>query len=544
MRSWKCPECTYVDSTAPKLEEHLHRYHGEAITLAQLPLVVSAAEIKRPLPIEDQECPLCKFIPGKSQRNFVKHVGRHMESVALAVLPRDATEESDRSFEGSIVSEDELSVLPEGSIDDFEEDYFFVPLDFRLHTSLKGRDQELQLLDEGLFSAKREHGTASVVLHGHTISGKVQLAQHYINLSRHKFPGGIFWFDSKSNEELHASLLVLARKYIWEADELEKNTDHLARAVTFWFTCKSDWLIIINNVRPSSFDLTNEVFLRLATPNSRHSSLIYITDPDYPTNSYALPLDPTPLQLQPPRKTWPRTSEQNVEPNLGSALVRTEVNADRQGTLPADASANTINIEMRRDHDPTHSESGPISDIYPDEHFSQIGGPGLAEFSEEPSTIKSEKLRVAHRDSDDGPKSDDKTQVHHLRTGENKKVDKPVSTYLLVPENYDTSGLSERLWSKPNHEPQATGPVYPLLNISDYHYALSGSTAPLPNSYNQLSPDRPREMPDQSAPSGSNQNALFEIPLFDDSKSGLLMQSLLCEYPGCSFTSKSISEYT
>jgi hypothetical protein len=39
--------------------------------------------------MELESCPLCLEVPGKSQRYFATHVGKHMEAIALAALPRD-----------------------------------------------------------------------------------------------------------------------------------------------------------------------------------------------------------------------------------------------------------------------------------------------------------------------------------------------------------------------------------------------------------------------------------------------------------------------
>ena len=46
-------------------------------------------------PIEVEECPLCRSVLGKPRREFVKHVGRHMEQIALMALPREATDDPD-----------------------------------------------------------------------------------------------------------------------------------------------------------------------------------------------------------------------------------------------------------------------------------------------------------------------------------------------------------------------------------------------------------------------------------------------------------------
>ncbi|MCJ1285845.1 hypothetical protein MMC26_005187 [Xylographa opegraphella] len=404
-RCWKCPECAHTGSTAQMMEEHLRKRHGESITLAQLPLIISAAETKSPLPIEDQRCPLCKCIPGKSQRNFVKHVGRHMESLALAVLPRDTAEASDRSSNGSIVPQDELP--NEIFSMDLLEGIFFVPPDFHLHTNLKGRDQELQLLDEGLFSAKKEHGTAAVLLHGHTISCKLRLVQHYINLNRSKFPGGIFWINSKSNKEIDASLLVIARKYIWSTDKSEMHPDRIASNVTAWFASRSQWLIVLNDVKPSWLKPAEEVIeRRWPTPNSRHSSLIYISGQNNST-SFSVPLDPIPLEIKPLRSTRPRASEQNEVTDISSA----------------------------------------------DEGFSF-----RPDFVRQPSTTL-EKSMIDHGYQNDGPGSSDEKQVHNPTIGKHINNGMPILKYALAPEDHDAprstntvhSSITE--YSHEQHEP-------------------------------------------------------------------------------------------
>jgi serine/threonine protein kinase len=54
-------------------------------------------------------CPFCAEIPGPSSRTFITHVARHMEEIALAVLPRD---DSDSDFEhGSTSSSHSLPAI-------------------------------------------------------------------------------------------------------------------------------------------------------------------------------------------------------------------------------------------------------------------------------------------------------------------------------------------------------------------------------------------------------------------------------------------------
>lgn len=61
----------------------------------------------RERPIEVEECPLCRSVLGKPRREFVKHVGRHMEQIALMALPREATDDSDA--ESACTAQEDLS---------------------------------------------------------------------------------------------------------------------------------------------------------------------------------------------------------------------------------------------------------------------------------------------------------------------------------------------------------------------------------------------------------------------------------------------------
>ena len=64
-----------------------------------------------------EECPLCRVVLGKPQRAFAKHVGQHMEQIALMVLPRDTEDDSNR---GSTVTNEDIK--DSRDVNDFEED--------------------------------------------------------------------------------------------------------------------------------------------------------------------------------------------------------------------------------------------------------------------------------------------------------------------------------------------------------------------------------------------------------------------------------------
>ena len=103
-QQWICPECPKTYTRTIDWEDHLQRDHQCVFTGSKLQVALRMALHKQCRAAENEECPLCRTIPGKPRRAFIKHIGRHMEEIALMALPRNAEDESD---EGSISSNEE-----------------------------------------------------------------------------------------------------------------------------------------------------------------------------------------------------------------------------------------------------------------------------------------------------------------------------------------------------------------------------------------------------------------------------------------------------
>jgi hypothetical protein len=91
---WGCPECPSNFPTLAESYDHLEEFHKLSRDGQQFHNVAQTI-VRRQPDFTNLECPLCMCIPGESRRNFVTHVGKHMEGIALATLPRGNASDSD-----------------------------------------------------------------------------------------------------------------------------------------------------------------------------------------------------------------------------------------------------------------------------------------------------------------------------------------------------------------------------------------------------------------------------------------------------------------
>ncbi len=115
---WTCNDCAARFSEKASYREHAYSSHGNVLMRNQLEALVNSAETRVGIS-EDNLCPFCSENPGTKSRAFAMHVGRHMEEVALAVLPRDSEFEDDHGSAGSSIDssslKDRLDDPPEGA---------------------------------------------------------------------------------------------------------------------------------------------------------------------------------------------------------------------------------------------------------------------------------------------------------------------------------------------------------------------------------------------------------------------------------------------
>ena len=237
--------------------------HKDAIHFAQLSSVLHAAEVRTEQPVDDQECPLCKIKPGRSRRNFVTHVGRHMESIALAVLPYDSGEDSD---DESVTSASDWVDIVDGG-----DPFLYVPPSCQQDSSSSKFTYESEVLNKKLFHKNRRFGTAYTVLHGP--GNAVLLTQYYVDKDQEKFPGGIFWIDGGSGKKLKLEWERMARQLL-RLSAMTATSNLQMKELRIWFESRHDWVIIFNGMK--GFNEVDQYSFRDFLPKSPESSLIFI----------------------------------------------------------------------------------------------------------------------------------------------------------------------------------------------------------------------------------------------------------------------------
>jgi hypothetical protein len=108
--------CSVCPSDFPGEEErqaHIQAAHRGLFEKNVKEASLGLCERRKPHDVASLSCPLCLCIPGKSRRNFVTHVGKHMEGIALAALPRKNDSDSSSDSENESRSTISIPVMDE-----------------------------------------------------------------------------------------------------------------------------------------------------------------------------------------------------------------------------------------------------------------------------------------------------------------------------------------------------------------------------------------------------------------------------------------------
>ncbi|KAG5796277.1 hypothetical protein H9Q69_004703 [Fusarium xylarioides] len=161
-RTWSCPfKCGSMIPSAVELGDHIRHNHIPNASDEHLATVVARGEVSVSNDVA-QECPLCKRdISGL--KSYIKHIGRHLEQLALHALPNIEDEERKDDVESG-EQNNETSELAAFSVDNDSETSSKV--DEQLETS--GADSQVELSSPHAMTVGRD-GEGDVTAGGTSI---------------------------------------------------------------------------------------------------------------------------------------------------------------------------------------------------------------------------------------------------------------------------------------------------------------------------------------------------------------------------------------
>ena len=154
--------------------------------------------------------------------------------------------------------------------------FFFVPPGFHENGIFVGMENQLDEIDQRLFHNRRDRGTATCLLHGAAGAGKSHIARQYVYNNRLKFPGGIFWINVRSIEEMYNEIWQIAQKVVAkDSPDLRLGYDRgsFVELVKDWFENRQEWLIVLDGINDEKEEDLRE--LQKIIPNAPNSSIIY-----------------------------------------------------------------------------------------------------------------------------------------------------------------------------------------------------------------------------------------------------------------------------
>ena len=95
--AWTCRFCDRSEESADTYSTHLQNNHDVTFTDTRLEKFLKDDRMMTLKPVSLKSCPLCLKDGWSSHRSYFVHVGRHLEEVALAVLPLEVDEEESGS---------------------------------------------------------------------------------------------------------------------------------------------------------------------------------------------------------------------------------------------------------------------------------------------------------------------------------------------------------------------------------------------------------------------------------------------------------------
>lgn len=117
-REWTCNLCSYTCQSSSLLDSHLRDNHAGIIPDDHLQVTVRVSE--RPI-ASAQQCPLCSKPPISDPSRFQQHLARHLQQLALFVLPLPVDEDSDQNYHDRGSNEPQHALMADDEAKDLSE---------------------------------------------------------------------------------------------------------------------------------------------------------------------------------------------------------------------------------------------------------------------------------------------------------------------------------------------------------------------------------------------------------------------------------------
>jgi hypothetical protein len=105
-QSWTCHLCAGTFSADATFVKHLQLKHDLPLHHCKILAASSLTKATEPGASTNKQCPLCLQKGWSNHRRFITHLGRHLEEIALSVLPREVDSDSDQRSDADEVSDD------------------------------------------------------------------------------------------------------------------------------------------------------------------------------------------------------------------------------------------------------------------------------------------------------------------------------------------------------------------------------------------------------------------------------------------------------
>ena len=136
--AWSCDTCNLTLTKELDIKNHIVKRHGDLDDLTYESLLKSAAQYAA-IWIQQQSCPFCKSFSAHTKRQFVSHLGRHLQEISHAAIPSSVISDDHVEIEEDTDDETtEEGKPPDTTVDEVEESGQPEAKPFDMPTSLGG----------------------------------------------------------------------------------------------------------------------------------------------------------------------------------------------------------------------------------------------------------------------------------------------------------------------------------------------------------------------------------------------------------------------